>query len=79
MERDLLEVLCCPVCHGELGWVSNDGEPVISNGALACQGCGKQYLLEVGLPVLGDRESIWRASATGGKRGCSARSGTGAT
>jgi uncharacterized protein YbaR (Trm112 family) len=60
MERGLLEVLCCPVCHGELGWVSNDGEPVVSNGTLACQGCGKQYLLEVGLPVLGDRENMAR-------------------
>jgi uncharacterized protein YbaR (Trm112 family) len=60
MDRDLLGVLCCPFCQGELRLTAADQGPRISNGILACGGCGREFVIEAGVPVLGDRELMAR-------------------
>ena len=44
VSEELLEIIVCPDCHGEL--VLSD-EP-----ALTCQGCGLVYPVRDGIPVL---------------------------
>jgi uncharacterized protein YbaR (Trm112 family) len=51
MERLLLEILCCPLCKGELEL--RDGEEQegeILRGVLVCTGCGERYPVEDGIP-----------------------------
>lgn len=60
MHRQLLDVVCCPFCHGELHLRAQDELPRIANGILGCRGCGREFTIEVGVPVLGDRELMAR-------------------
>lgn len=60
MHRELIEVLCCPFCHGALRVTSGDGEERIDVGALLCAACERDFVIEVGIPVLGDRELMAR-------------------
>jgi uncharacterized protein YbaR (Trm112 family) len=51
MEPLLLEILCCPLCKGELEL--RDGEEEegeIVSGTLVCGGCGEQYPVSDGIP-----------------------------
>lgn len=54
MKQDLLDILCCPVCKGELELVdperSEDGEIVA--GVLRCGDCPFDYPIEDGIPNL---------------------------
>jgi hypothetical protein len=43
LDSRLLEILCCPACHGDL---------VELPEALRCQGCGLRYPIEDGIPVM---------------------------
>ncbi len=43
LDPRLLEILCCPACHGDLA-ERPDG--------LRCQGCGLLYPIEDGIPVM---------------------------
>ena len=56
MYRELLAVLCCPFCHGDLQLHGGDGERKVDIGVLSCAGCRRDFVIEVGMPVLGDRE-----------------------
>ena len=60
MHRQLLDVLCCPFCHGDLHLKASDERPEIANGVLACSGGDREFVIEVGIPVLGDRELMAR-------------------
>lgn len=43
LPQDLLEVLACPACH----------QPVeLREGKLVCQGCGRKYRIEDGIPIM---------------------------
>lgn len=42
---DLLEILCCPKCHGDLAY---DPE----KNTLTCRSCGKVYRVENDIPIL---------------------------
>lgn len=51
MKRELLKILVCPVCKGELELkVSREDGPEIVAGSLRCTGCGKQYPIEDTIP-----------------------------
>ena len=47
MKRDLMEILACPLCKGDLDlevFEEKDGE--ILDGRLRCKGCGEVYPIE---------------------------------
>ncbi|MCX7618542.1 MAG: methytransferase partner Trm112 [Tepidiforma sp.] len=51
MERLLLEILCCPVCRGELELRdAEEAEGEIVAGTLVCLGCGERYPITDGIP-----------------------------
>jgi len=56
MDSSLLEVLFCPACHGELKAVEGAGVIESLKGALVCAVCGQRFVVEGGMPILGDRE-----------------------
>jgi len=56
MHRDLMDVLCCPFCHGQVELRRAGDGPKVDHGTISCTGCGREFLVESGMPVLGDRE-----------------------
>jgi uncharacterized protein YbaR (Trm112 family) len=53
MRRKLLDILCCPVCKGDLELsVSEENEHEILEGVLACKKCGVDYPIHEGIPDL---------------------------
>ncbi|MDI6856391.1 MAG: methytransferase partner Trm112 [Candidatus Thermoplasmatota archaeon] len=56
MKKDLLEILCCPVCKGdlELKIEKEEGNDIIE-GLLICKKCG-DYRIEEGVPNLLPKE-----------------------
>lgn len=43
IEKDILDVICCPACKSELKEVGS---------CLECQRCGLKYPIEDGIPIL---------------------------
>jgi uncharacterized protein YbaR (Trm112 family) len=58
MTRDLLDLLCCPACRGDLTLqaASTTGAHV-EDGELACGGCGTRYPIRGGIPRFVPREN----------------------
>ena len=53
MKRDLMEILCCPVCKGDLELkVKREDEKEIVEGELICNACSHSYPIEDGIPNL---------------------------
>lgn len=46
---ELLAIIVCPACHGELALVGDDAS---TRPELVCQGCGLAYPVRDGIPVL---------------------------
>ena len=40
---ELLEILVCPACHAKVE---------LSDNRLICQGCGRKYPIEDGIPIM---------------------------
>ncbi len=53
MKKDLMEILACPVCKGELELkvAEEDGGEVVT-GALLCAACDESYPIEDTIPNL---------------------------
>ncbi len=53
MRTDLMEILCCPTCRGDLTLSEKrrEGEEVVE-GVLTCTKCGTTYPIEDGIPNL---------------------------
>ena len=53
MRDKTLEILCCPVCKGDLELLNpkKEGEVIVS-GILKCKECGKEYEIKDGIPDL---------------------------
>ena len=53
MRRDLMEILCCPVCKGDLTLTSKEekGEEIVT-GNLRCGHCKIDYPIEDTIPNL---------------------------
>jgi uncharacterized protein len=53
MKRDLLDILACPMCKGDLTLeISEEDEKEIITGKLCCQACGQCYPIEKTIPDL---------------------------
>lgn len=53
MRRDLMEILVCPVCKGELELtVDEENEQEIVRGSLFCARCDERYPIEDTIPNL---------------------------
>lgn len=51
MKHDLMEILVCPLCKGELTLaVEQEAEGEIVAGSLRCQACNETYPIEDGIP-----------------------------
>ncbi|MBS3782496.1 MAG: methytransferase partner Trm112 [Candidatus Thermoplasmatota archaeon] len=56
MKKDLLDILRCPECKGELDLTSTEGSVEentsheIEEGTLQCKNCGIKYPIEDGIP-----------------------------
>jgi uncharacterized protein YbaR (Trm112 family) len=53
MRADLLEILRCPVCKGELALtvLGQEGDEIL-RGSLACRRCRADYPIDDGIPDL---------------------------
>ncbi|MEM3861764.1 MAG: methytransferase partner Trm112 [Thermoplasmatales archaeon] len=53
MKKDLLDIICCPVCKGDLvlSVDSIEGDEIIK-GTLECRNCNYRYPIEDGIPNL---------------------------
>ncbi len=53
MKEKTLEILCCPLCMGELELLNpeTEGESIVS-GTLKCKKCGREYGIKEGIPDL---------------------------
>ena len=53
MKKDLMQILACPVCKGDLDLQieSEDGDDVV-NGNLNCASCNESYPIEDSIPNL---------------------------
>lgn len=53
MRRSLMDILCCPVCKGELTLtIENEDEKEILEGGLLCPACSVTYTIHEGIPNL---------------------------
>ena len=51
MKKELMDILACPVCKGELTLTvtKEDGEEIVE-GSLRCEACGETYPIEDAIP-----------------------------
>jgi uncharacterized protein YbaR (Trm112 family) len=53
MKRDLMDIICCPVCKSELELtVTEENKVEIVSGGLLCKKCNHTYKIEEGIPNL---------------------------
>lgn len=53
MKRSLMDILCCPVCKGDLALtVRKEDAHEILEGVLHCSACRVDYPIEGGIPDL---------------------------
>ncbi len=53
MRRDLMDILACPVCKGNLTLtVDSEHEDEIIEGSLRCAACNESYPIAEGIPNL---------------------------
>lgn len=51
MKRDLMDILCCPMCKGDLVLeVAEGNEKEIVRGTLYCKKCDEYYPIDDGIP-----------------------------
>ncbi|MEW6719650.1 MAG: Trm112 family protein [Thermodesulfobacteriota bacterium] len=51
MDKELLEILACPKCKGDLRLAAEDSE-------LRCPSCRLSYRIEDGIPILLEDEAV---------------------
>ncbi len=53
MKKSLMEILCCPVCKGDLTLTVNkeEGDEIVE-GSLYCAKCKETYPIQDGIPNL---------------------------
>ncbi|NLD57800.1 MAG: Trm112 family protein [Methanomicrobiales archaeon] len=58
MKHSLLNILCCPVCKGDLVLqVEKEDEKEILEGGLHCAACNVEYPIHEGIPDLLPRQT----------------------
>lgn len=59
MKHSLLDILCCPVCKGDLEIkIVSEEKGEIMEGELFCGACGVTYPINDGIPDLLPREPV---------------------
>ncbi|MEM2869609.1 MAG: methytransferase partner Trm112 [Thermoplasmata archaeon] len=53
MKRTLMDILCCPLCKGDLALTvkKEEGREIVA-GTLRCEKCSVDYPIEDGIPNL---------------------------
>lgn len=69
MRRELMEILACPVCKGELTLtaIAAEADEVVT-GTLHCERCSEDYPIEDGIPNLLPPEMRRAMAAEAGQR-----------
>ncbi len=53
MKKDLMDIICCPVCKSDLELeIQEEQNGDIVEGTLYCQECDEEYLIEDSIPNL---------------------------
>jgi uncharacterized protein YbaR (Trm112 family) len=53
MKKDLMEIICCPTCKGDLSLsIDKEDEKEIISGSLSCGNCNVDYPISEGIPNL---------------------------
>ncbi|MFB6283089.1 MAG: methytransferase partner Trm112 [Halobacteria archaeon] len=52
MHKDLLDIICCPVCKGDLELTVEEEDEEITVGNLYCEECDEEYPIQDGIPNL---------------------------
>ncbi|HOT94058.1 MAG TPA: methytransferase partner Trm112 [Methanoregulaceae archaeon] len=53
MKKSMMEILCCPVCKGDLTLeVTEEDDHEVLEGHLRCSACSIDYPIEDGIPNL---------------------------
>ncbi len=53
MKKDILDILCCPICKGNLELtIEKEEKDEIIKGFFSCKKCKKNYTIEEGIPNL---------------------------
>ena len=53
MKKDMLDILCCPICKGDLKLeITKEENKEIIQGTLTCKNCECSYSIEDGIPSL---------------------------
>ncbi len=52
LSKDLLDILCCPKCHGDLAYETDKKSTNESNGSLTCKSCHHVYLVKDDIPIM---------------------------
>jgi uncharacterized protein YbaR (Trm112 family) len=51
MKHELMEILCCPMCKGDLDLtIDEEDDKEIIKGSLFCEKCNEYYPIEDGIP-----------------------------
>ena len=53
MKKELMEILACPICKGDLGIeITEENDEEIISGTLSCVKCNEKYPIEDSIPNL---------------------------
>lgn len=53
MKKDLMDILCCPTCKGDLKLeIQKEEKGEILEGSFTCKKCNHVYFIEGGIPNL---------------------------
>ena len=53
MKKDMIDILCCPTCKGELELkIDKEEKGEITTGSFTCKKCKVTYPIEDGIPDL---------------------------
>ncbi|MFH1014160.1 MAG: methytransferase partner Trm112 [Thermoplasmatota archaeon] len=58
MKKEIVDILCCPVCKADLKLhIEKEDEKEVIVGTLTCTSCHVRYLIEDGIPNLLPQEN----------------------
>lgn len=52
MKKELMDILACPMCKGDLKLEGEEGDEEVITGTLYCAKCDELYQIEGGIPNL---------------------------
>ena len=53
MKKDMIDILCCPTCKGDLDLeIKKESKGEVNEGIFTCKKCNCDYPIENGIPSL---------------------------